>query len=557
MGARHADRGLWLGVALVCIIAFPVLSYADAAAVGLRAGSSAVQALSPLTAAQEPAPQHQYPPGQYPPGQYPPGQYPPGQYPPGQYPPGQYPPGQYPPGGYPPGTYPPGTIPTPVPGVGIPIPEIKLPRRGEKKDGKESKDKGEGRQPDADGKMTIELGSFVGTLRELGEKNLVLESAGHGLLEFRVLAKTRFLDAANEPVRDSLLKPGDQLKLEVNGDDPETILRVILLRKGTAAEREAASKEFDRSAVGSPEDVEATPVDSQPTLKGSAPLPGAAEDGARPSIRRGQPEEYRNPVPEPPISREEALARASGKPPEYYRVHTPGADPLIDDAREESIDFTSQLPNFLVRQFTTRYSSVTRPPDWRALDVVTVDVVYLDGSEEYRNTTINGRPSKHNPELSGAWSTGEFATTLADVLSAQTMAAFTRRGEDTISGRSMVVFDFQVEQPRSNWTIHANEQQYQPAYKGSLWIDKASKRVMRIEKQAQNIPGDFPYDKAELTLEYDFVRLNNRLYLLPVHSENLICVRGTVNCTRNITDFRNYQKFEAESEIRYDSAGKP
>src|SRR5437764_10629824 len=58
----------------------------------------------------------QYPPGQYPPSQYPGGQYPQG----GQYPGGQYPGGQYP-----------NTYPNRLPG-GLPIPEIKLPKRGDK-----------------------------------------------------------------------------------------------------------------------------------------------------------------------------------------------------------------------------------------------------------------------------------------------------------------------------------------------------------------------------------------------------------------------------------------
>src|SRR5579871_2762678 len=56
----------------------------------------------------------------------------PGQYPPGQYPPTTYPPGQYPPGSYPPGTYPPNTYPTRLPGgvpVGLPVPEVKLPKK--------------------------------------------------------------------------------------------------------------------------------------------------------------------------------------------------------------------------------------------------------------------------------------------------------------------------------------------------------------------------------------------------------------------------------------------
>ncbi|OYW09903.1 MAG: hypothetical protein B7X34_05790, partial [Acidobacteriia bacterium 12-62-4] len=93
------------------------------------------------------------------PGQYPPGQYPPGQYPQGQYPPGQYPQGQYPQG----------------PSVGLPIPQIKLPKRGPKLTGTE------------------------GTLRQLGEKELVLETSGKGIQKYRLIAKTQFRDAAGEP----------------------------------------------------------------------------------------------------------------------------------------------------------------------------------------------------------------------------------------------------------------------------------------------------------------------------------------------------------------------
>src|SRR5947207_11197356 len=93
-----------------------------------------------------------------------PGQYPPGQYPPGQYPPGQYPPGQYPPGQYPPNTYP-GRLPGGIP-VGIPVPEIKLPKKGEKP----SKSGGPERE------VKMKLASVDGSLRKLGEKDLFLQS---------------------------------------------------------------------------------------------------------------------------------------------------------------------------------------------------------------------------------------------------------------------------------------------------------------------------------------------------------------------------------------------
>ena len=98
-----------------------------------------------------------------------PGQYPPGQYPPGQYPPGQYPPGQYPPGQYPPNTYP-GRLPGGIP-VGLPVPEVKLP----KKQPKEKSD---------DVKTT--LASVDGSLRKLGEKDLLLQAAHQRVLRFRL-----------------------------------------------------------------------------------------------------------------------------------------------------------------------------------------------------------------------------------------------------------------------------------------------------------------------------------------------------------------------------------
>src|SRR5215471_4176474 len=135
----------------------------------------------------------QYPTGQYPPG----GQYPPTTYPGGG---GQYPPGQYPPNTYPPNTYP-NTYPTRLPGgvpVNLPVPEVKLP-------GKQGKDKGKS----DDVKTTV--ASVDGTLRKLGEKDLVLQTPKKAFLRFRLLSKTRFQNKAGEAVRDSLLHPGDQL----------------------------------------------------------------------------------------------------------------------------------------------------------------------------------------------------------------------------------------------------------------------------------------------------------------------------------------------------------
>ena len=500
----------------------------------------------------------QYP-GQYPPGQYPPGQYPPGQYPPGQYPPGQYPPGQYPPGQYP------GDNRVGMPG-GVSLPMPRLPKKKEK----EQKEPGSANSKQGD--MTMSLRAVDGTLRQLGEKDLFLESSARRLLRFRLLSKTQFRNKEGEAIRDSLLKPGDQLTIQVNGDDPETALRVVLSRKGSESESAAASKPFDRASAQVPSDADtraigaievvSDPVATAPGgVEPSPNAPPAPEPGGEP----GRPKLERKPAGESAsASAEDAPPRptvmARGKEPEKdgdygapSDVMFGKADETIEKARAASDDLVSDMPNFIVQQLTTRYYSMSIPAQWRAVGVVGAEVVCVDGKEDYRHITVNGKATTQPVEKSGAWSTGEFVTTLQDILSPYTAADFTRRGEDTIVRRPAYVYDFTVRQPNSHWNIIAPDgKSLRPAYAGSIWIDKETGNVLRIEQRTGKIPGTFIYDKAETNLDYDFVRIDAKTYLLPVKSEIMSCQRGTPNCTRNEIAFRNYRKFTADSDIKYE-----
>ena len=441
-------------------------------------------------AAQVPAP---YPPD---PTQYPPGQYP-NQYPPGPYPPNQYPPNEYParlPGGVP---------------IGIPIPEIKLPKRKPK-----DEKKGEGGPRSAREMPVAAWNGIDGTLRKLGEKDLLLETKEKGILQFRVLAKTRFVDSSGEPVRDSLLKPGDRMRIEVSADDEETALRVTLLKKGTPAERTDAEKPVDQARVKPPENLPRSASPPPPPPESAAP--GSASD-ARPS---------------PP-----------GEPA--------ALDSEVVEARDAAATFSATLPNYVVQQVTTRYVSYTQPPSWSVMDVVGAEVAYIDGKEDYRNVTINGRPVRRPVEQTGSWTTGEFGTTLDDILAPATNAAFKRLGEQTIGNRMVVVYEFSVKQPNSHWTIVGEGQRYSPAYTGMLYIERLSHRVLRIEQFTQAMPSSFPFEKAESIVDYDFVRIDQGSHLLPSHAGNMICKRGPGVCTRNEIEFRNYKKFTSESQIKF------
>lgn len=452
--------------------------------------------------------------------QYPPGQYPPGQYPPGQYPPG-YPPGQYP------GQYPPNTYPTRLPGgvpVGLPVPEVKLP----KKQPKEKKDD----------EVKITMASADGTLRKMGEKDLFLQTSPKAILRFRLLAKTQFHNKAGEQIRDSLLHPGDQLSVQVNTDDEETALRVTLLRNGTAAERSAAELPFDESTARAPKPEDLSKPKTV-TAKESAP-----------------PDSDAPPETEPAKTGADAPAAAAPVAPDPSAMpHRTGPvtdDQLIADARSASENFTSTLPNFLADQSTKRYFSTSNPASWQPIDEIGAEVAYVNGKEDYRKITVNGEPTSLPPEKTGSWSTGEFGTTLADLMSPLTHASFHRRGEDRIGSRTALIFDYQVEQANSHWAIVAPDQRtFKPPFEGSIWVDKETGRVLRLEERTTFMPPDFPFSKAESTLEYAYARIDQKTYLMPSLSENLACMRGSRTCSKNVITFNNYRKFTADSKVTF------
>lgn len=183
---------------------------------------------------------------------------------------------------------------------------------------------------------------------------------------------------------------------------------------------------------------------------------------------------------------------------------------------------------------------------------MTADVVCVNDEEEYRNILVDGKPAPKPVEKTGAWSTGEFVTTLRTLLSPQTAAAFVRRGDDRIVGRDAYRYDFSVRKGNSHWVIvNPDGRSESPAYNGTLWIDKERHRVLRLEMRTSSLPAGFTYDKAESTLDYDFVRIGKENYLLPIKSANLACMSGGSTCMKNEIDFRNYRRFEAESDITF------
>jgi hypothetical protein len=213
-----------------------------------------------------------------------------------------------------------------------------------------------------------------------------------------------------------------------------------------------------------------------------------------------------------------------------------------------ALQFSQKLPNFICEEYMARY--VQRGQDKRLLDIVSAEVTYNNGQESYRNVKLDQHPTdKGIQELNGSWSVGEFASTLLDLFSPYTDAQFQSRGASPISGLDAQVYDFRVQSENSHWRVQAESQTLRPAHKGSVWVDPATARALRIEMQAVNMPPDFPMDTVESAVDYSYVTIAGNSVLLPVHAESLGCERGSPACSHNIIDFRNYREFKVNTKI--------
>ena len=258
--------------------------------------------------------------------------------------------------------------------------------------------------------------------------------------------------------------------------------------------------------------AEITPGDSS---GGAVARPSSSDDSGPPVLARGRPRSAA-PSSSPSSSTSDSDSVIAGSRPSIRAEEVNGVtriptgptaddsragvgglrmpqsgDPVIDMARDEAFSFSETLPNYVVKQFTTRFQTEptrSRSTSWRALDTVTADVVYQDGKESYKNILVNGRTPREAPEKSGSWSSGEFASTLQDIMSPYTNADFHGKRSTTIVNRPAYRYDFSVEQTNSHWRVETSGQAYQPEYTGTVWIDKENYRVLRIELSARNMP---------------------------------------------------------------------
>lgn len=237
---------------------------------------------------------------------------------------------------------------------------------------------------------------------------------------------------------------------------------------------------------------------------------------------------------------------------------------LLERTRNVTLMAANAMPDFIVKQIIKRSVAYGTTANWIPQDNLTIAVGYRAGvGEEYKILTVNGMPagpevqssrdySKYAPK--GASSSGvEYISALADIFKPETKTEFRMVDTDTIQTRRTVIYEYVVKRELSQLSLSLADTGARTIVgsRGRMWIDRELDRVLRFEQIATEIPGDFPITAASSLIDYDWVAISERKYLLPTHSEIMLT---TVNPrfvlqSRNDVRFRGYQKFGAELKV--------
>ena len=274
----------------------------------------------------------------------------------------------------------------------------------------------------------------------------------------------------------------------------------------------------------------------------------------------------------------EEAARRRVNPANYAPPSAAEAAQVLANARRASLESVKSIPDFVVKQLVTRSEARGQTQNWRVRDRLTVAVTYREsaGGEQYKLLATNGLPNASSgaergsyEQAGGSTTTGEFASLLIRIFSDAAAAAFNAVDTDTLRARRTIVYDFDIKKEAAgNRLLYAGNGETRmttTGLRGRIWVDRENFRVLRAEYATTDVEPDFPIRNLDKAIEYDWVTISEKQYLLPVAATATFTTsvpvsyierggRGKFTQTeivqsRNEIRFRNYQRFGSEVKI--------
>ncbi len=253
-----------------------------------------------------------------------------------------------------------------------------------------------------------------------------------------------------------------------------------------------------------------------------------------------------------------ALAMPSDTPSESEKAPNAllkpqaGQNELLSKARAANGDLYSTLQSFVCREQIERYKEDRKRSKTRLLDHVSANLSFENGVEHYNDVRQNERSRGSLPEISGAWSEGEFGTLLQQTGKLLEIQAVSFVSFDSTNGIETAIYRFVVPEKDSPWDLAVGPGHYKIPFTTDVWISVASGEILKIARKSISIPEETRISEIDWDVSLAAVNLSGKVWLLPAVAGYSVYYDETKRREFNQMSFSDYHHYGSESTVRFD-----
>jgi hypothetical protein len=210
----------------------------------------------------------------------------------------------------------------------------------------------------------------------------------------------------------------------------------------------------------------------------------------------------------------------------------------------------AHLPDYTCLETIERSERQLDNASFKAIDAVRLEVTQI-GDKEFYSPQGSGKFQDGVSQLvgTGLISTGQFALAARSVF-IDTSPQIRFAGESLLKGRRVLRYDYRIPYLARGWTLTFGAQSVTVAAHGSFWADAATLDLVRLDKEADDIPPDLTFSEARTAVDYGRVRIGDADVLLPQSAEVVLTLQNHETYI-NRTEFSQCRAYRAESSIRF------
>lgn len=211
----------------------------------------------------------------------------------------------------------------------------------------------------------------------------------------------------------------------------------------------------------------------------------------------------------------------------------------------------SNLQSFVCNEEMDRFKGSFSGDNARRVDTVTTKLSFESGVERYSDIFQDKRSRTSIASVAGAWSEGEFGTLLQQTQILLNTQPVLFRMNTTLEGRAAAVYEVQISEENSPWDLEVEHHHYKIPFRTEIWVSQATGQIMRIVRITSGIPSKIGISEIRWGVTLQEVQLNDRSWLLPKTGSYVVLYAGSDRREWNELTFSGYQRYGAETALRF------